>query len=624
MFYTIPTTRPNTPLLDTIGQPSDLHSLPVAELEQLAEELRHFLIYTVGQTGGHFGAGLGVIELTIALHYCFDTPSDQLIWDVGHQTYPHKILTGRREQMRSLRQKDGLAPFPSRDESEFDTFGVGHSSTSISAGLGMAIAKKAKQLDSRTVAIIGDGAMTAGMAFEALQHAGSSDANLLVILNDNAMSISESVGGLASYFARILSSRLYLNVREGGKKILSHIPSARAFARKTEEHMKGMVVPGTLFDELGLNYMGPIDGHDLKSLITALNNIKDQSGPQFLHLVTQKGKGYEPAEASPIGTHSLSKIEPHPKGQNEKLPSYSKIFGRWVCDKAEADHQLMAITPAMREGSDLVEFSERFPSRYFDVAIAEQHAVTLAAGLACEGMKPVVAIYSTFLQRAYDQLIHDVAIQNLDVLFAIDRAGLLEDGPTHSGVFDHSFLRTIPNLVIMAPSDEFELEVLLDVGYQYPGPACVRYPRGEITGGVRPAKTEVSLGQSIRRRAGQNTAVLAFGSRVSAGLIAAEHLDATLIDMRFVKPLDSAMIESVARDHDLVVTVEENAIQGGAGSGVNEILAQIGYRGLILNLGVPDAFIHPDKPHDMLSACSLDAEGIIASIQTHRSQFSAN
>jgi 1-deoxy-D-xylulose-5-phosphate synthase len=427
MFYTIPTERPNTPLLDTINAPSDLRRLSLNELDQLVDDLRHFLLYSVGQTGGHLGAGLGVIELTVALHYCFDTPDDHLVWDVGHQTYPHKILTGRREQMATLRTKEGIAPFPSRDESPYDTFGVGHSSTSISAALGMALAKKARGTTSKTVAVIGDGAMTAGMAFEALNHAGSVDADMLVILNDNAMSISENVGGLASYFARILSSRFYLNVRQGGKKILSHLPSAQNFARKTEEHMKGMVVPGTLFDELGLNYIGPIDGHDLKALITALTNIKDQKGPQFLHLVTQKGKGFEPAEASPIGTHSMSKIETNPIGRNDKRPSYANIFGQWICDKAATDTNLMAITPAMREGSDLVAFSERFADRYFDVAIAEQHAVTLAAGLACQGMKPVVAIYSTFLQRAYDQLIHDIAIQNLDVLFAIDRAGLLED-----------------------------------------------------------------------------------------------------------------------------------------------------------------------------------------------------
>ncbi len=623
MFHTIPTTRPETPLLDTINSPSDIRKLELNDLERLAEELRHFLIYTVGQTGGHFGAGLGVIELTIALHYCFETPDDHLVWDVGHQTYPHKILTGRRERMTSLRKKSGLAPFPSRDESEFDTFGVGHSSTSISAALGMALAKRAQKDASRTVAIIGDGAMTAGMAFEALNHAGSSDADMLVILNDNAMSISENVGGLATYFARILSSRFYLNVREGGKKILSHVPSARAFARKTEEHMKGMVVPGTLFDELGLNYMGPIDGHDIKALVTALSNIRDQGGPQFLHLVTQKGRGYGPAESSPIGTHSLSKIEKNTKGQNEKLPSYSNIFGQWVCDKAEADSKLIAITPAMREGSDLVAFSERFPERYFDVAIAEQHAVTLAAGFACQGMKPVVAIYSTFLQRGFDQLIHDVAIQDLNVLFAIDRAGLLEDGPTHSGVFDHSFLRCIPNLVIMAPSNEAELLAHLDFGYEHRGPACVRYPRGAVTGRATELTSPIKMGEGNTLREGSSIAILAFGSMVNVALEVADTFDATLVDMRFVKPIDERLILALSQTHDLIVTIEENALQGGAGSAVNEYLLTQGYRGLVLNLGIPDAFIQPESPALMRQASGLDAQSICARIKHHQEQHGA-
>jgi len=621
MFYTIPTERPNTPLLDTINAPSDLRRLNLNELDQLVDDLRHFLLYSVGQTGGHLGAGLGVIELTVALHYCFDTPDDHLVWDVGHQTYPHKILTGRREQMATLRTKEGIAPFPSRDESPYDTFGVGHSSTSISAALGMALAKKARGTTSKTVAVIGDGAMTAGMAFEALNHAGSVDADMLVILNDNAMSISENVGGLASYFARILSSRFYLNVRQGGKKILSHLPSAQNFARKTEEHMKGMVVPGTLFDELGLNYIGPIDGHDLKALITALTNIKDQKGPQFLHLVTQKGKGFEPAEASPIGTHSMSKIETNPIGRNDKRPSYANIFGQWICDKAATDTNLMAITPAMREGSDLVAFSERFADRYFDVAIAEQHAVTLAAGLACQGMKPVVAIYSTFLQRAYDQLIHDIAIQNLDVLFAIDRAGLLEDGPTHSGVFDYGFLRCIPNVVVMAPSDESELKAMLEFGYEHPGPACVRYPRGEITGAGTEAPVQIELGRGEVRRSGQEIAILAFGSMLQTGLEVAEPLGATVVDMRFVKPLDEALITQLAREHGFIVTLEENAVQGGAGSAVNEHLAKAGYRGLLLNLGIPDEFIQPEKPSQMIKASGLDAASVLHSINAHQTAF---
>ena len=621
MFYTIPTERPNTPLLDTINAPSDLRRLSLNELDQLVDDLRHFLLYSVGQTGGHLGAGLGVIELTVALHYCFDTPDDHLVWDVGHQTYPHKILAGRREQMATLRTKEGIAPFPSRDESPYDTFGVGHSSTSISAALGMALAKKARGTTSKTVAVIGDGAMTAGMAFDALNHAGSVDADMLVILNDNAMSISENVGGLASYFARILSSRFYLNVRQGGKKILSHLPSAQNFARKTEEHMKGMVVPGTLFDELGLNYIGPIDGHDLKALITALTNIKDQKGPQFLHLVTQKGKGFEPAEASPIGTHSMSKIETNPIGLNDKRPSYANIFGQWICDKAATDTNLMAITPAMREGSDLVAFSERFADRYFDVAIAEQHAVTLAAGLACQGMKPVVAIYSTFLQRAYDQLIHDIAIQNLDVLFAIDRAGLLEDGPTHSGVFDYGFLRCIPNVVVMAPSDESELKAMLEFGYEHPGPACVRYPRGEITGAGTEAPVQIELGRGEVRRSGQEIAILAFGSMLQTGLEVAEPLGATVVDMRFVKPLDEALITQLAREHGFIVTLEENAVQGGAGSAVNEHLAKAGYRGLLLNLGIPDEFIQPEKPSQMIKASGLDAASVLHSINAHQTAF---
>ena len=623
MFQTIPTTRPETPLLDTIDTPSDIRKLDLSDLELLAEELRHFLIYTVGQTGGHFGAGLGVIELTIALHYCFETPNDHLVWDVGHQTYPHKILTGRRERMSSLRKRSGLAPFPSRDESEFDTFGVGHSSTSISAALGMALAKKAQNDTSRTVAVIGDGAMTAGMAFEALNHAGSCDADMLVILNDNAMSISENVGGLASYFARILSSRFYIKFREGSKKILSHVPSARDFARKTEEHMKGMVVPGTLFDELGLNYMGPIDGHDIKALVTALSNIRDQVGPQFLHLVTQKGRGYGPAESSPIGTHSLSKIEKNSKGQNEKIPSYSNIFGQWVCAKADADSKLIAITPAMREGSDLVAFSERFPDRYFDVAIAEQHAVTLAAGFACQGMKPVVAIYSTFLQRGFDQLIHDVAIQDLNVLFAIDRAGLLEDGPTHSGVFDHSFLRCIPNLVVMAPSNEVELNAQLEFCYEHEGPACVRYPRGAVTGRAVELTAPIKMGEANTLREGKSIALLAFGSMVNVALEVADSFDATLVDMRFVKPIDEGLILEMSQSHEMIVTIEENAVQGGAGSAVNECLLANGYRGLVLNLGIPDVFIQPESPALMREASGLDAESIGEQIRHHQRKHSA-
>ena len=615
MFETIPTERPDTPLLDNIQAPADLRKLDESGLAQIAIELRHFLIYTVGRTGGHFGAGLGVVEMTLALHYVFDTPDDLIVWDVGHQAYPHKILTGRREQMYTLRKPDGIAPFPVRKESEFDTFGVGHSSTSISAALGMAIAGKMRGDPHRTVAVIGDGAMTAGLAFEALNHVADTEANLLVILNDNAMSISRNVGGLAKYFARILSSRLYLSMREGSKKILSRIPHAWELAKKTEEHMKGMVVPGTLFDELGLNYMGPIDGHDLKGLVQTLRNIKDLKGPQFLHVITQKGKGYGPAEAAPIGTHSLSKIEKLPS-KKSNLPSYSNVFGQWLCDMAAADELLVGITPAMREGSDLIRFSEEYPDRYYDVAIAEQHAVTLAAGLATQGVKPVVAIYSTFLQRAYDQLIHDVAIQNLNVLFAIDRAGLLEDGPTHSGVFDLSYMRCIPNLVIMAPSNEDETRQMLYTGYQYDGPAAVRYPRG--TGPGEPISQEMSLlpiGKSKLIRSGKTIAILAFGSMVEPAKTVAKELDTSLVDMRFVKPLDDEIVVQMATQHDLIVTVEENVLSGGAGSAVNELLQRCQLTVEILMLGVPDSFVHQDSPADMLAHCRLDSDGIRHSIE---------
>ena len=612
-------------MLDSVDFPADLRKLPENELETLADELRQFLLYTVGKTGGHFGAGLGVVELTIALHYVFDTPTDRLVWDVGHQTYPHKILTGRREQMHSLRKPDGIAPFPVRKESEYDTFGVGHSSTSISAALGMAVAGRLQDKKRRTVAIIGDGAMTAGIAFEALNHVADTDADLLVILNDNAMSISENVGGLAKYFARILSSRLYLTMREGSKKILSRIPHAWELAKRTEEHMKGMIVPGTLFDELGLNYMGPIDGHDVKSLIHTLQNIKDLKGPQFLHIVTQKGKGYGPAEDSPVGTHSLSKIEKLPiTPVSPKLPSYSNIFGRWLCDMAEQDPRLVGITPAMREGSDLIEFSERFPDRYFDVAISEQHAVTLSAGLACEGIKPVVAIYSTFLQRAYDQLIHDVAIQNLDVLFAIDRAGLLEDGPTHSGVFDLSYLRCIPNMLVMTPSDENETRQMLTTGYLHPGPAAVRYPRGSGPGATTSNEMlQLEIGKAKLIREGQGVAILSFGSVLGAAAIVADSLDASLVDMRFVKPMDEDMIRKMAINHDLLVTVEENSVMAGAGSAINEYLARADLSTPTLNLGVPDNFIHQDKPDNMLAFCGLDSVGILQSIKTRLNIVSA-
>jgi len=618
MINEIPKQKPDTPLLDTLTSPAVLRSLELSQIQQVVDELRHFLVYTVGQTGGHFGAGLGVVELTVALHYVFDTPNDQLVWDVGHQTYPHKILTGRKDQMMTLRQRDGVAPFPLRSESEYDTFGVGHSSTSISAALGMAIGAKMNQKSQRTVAVIGDGAMTAGLAFEALNHVPDTNANILVILNDNAMSISKNVGGLAKYFARILSSRLYLSMREGSKKILSRIPHAWEIAKRTEEHMKGMVVPGTLFDELGLNYMGPTDGHDVEALIATLQNIKDLEGPNFLHIITQKGKGYGPSEDSPEGTHSLSKIEaektaPEPK---HNAPSYSNIFGRWLTDMADVEPKLVAITPAMKEGSDLVEFSEKHPDRYYDVAIAEQHATTLAAGLATQGILPVVAIYSTFLQRAYDQLIHDVAIQDLNVLFAIDRASLLEDGPTHSGVFDLSFLRCVPNLILMAPSDENETRQMLYTGFVHKGPAAVRYPRGKGPGAqVESNMVALPIGKSRTLREGSRIAILAFGSMVSVCAEVADELGATLVDMRFVKPLDENAIQALAKTHELLVTVEENAIQGGAGSAVNEYLNASGTIISTLNLGIPDKFILQDKPSNMLATCGLDQAGIKLAIE---------
>lgn len=616
MYNDIPIARPETPLLDIIDSPADLRKLDEEDLFQLADELRHFLIYTVGQTGGHFGAGLGVIELTIALHYVFDTPIDRLVWDVGHQAYPHKILTGRRERMQTLRQRGGIAPFPTRSESEYDTFGVGHSSTSVSAALGMAIAAKMEQRRKRTVAVIGDGAMTAGMVFEALNHVADARADLLIILNDNAMSISRNVGGLAKYFARILSSRLYLSMREGSKKVLSRIPHAWELAKRTEAHMKGMLVPGTLFDELGLNYVGPIDGHDIRGLVSTLDNIKDLKGPQFLHVITQKGKGFGPAEAHPVGSHSMSKIEPGKEAKPPaNTPTYSNVFGQWLCDMAASEPRLVGITPAMREGSDLVAFSERYPDRYYDVAIAEQHSVTFAAGLACQGAMPVVAIYSTFLQRAYDQLIHDVAIQNLNILFAIDRAGVLEDGPTHAGVFDLSFLRCIPNLIVMAPSNENEARQMLYTGFVHDGPAAVRYPRGRGPGvEIEMAMRALPIGKAEVLRKGRGVAILAFGSMVSRAAAIADTLDATLVNMRFVKPLDEQLIEKLALEHDLVVTVEENVLAGGAGSAVNEHLIASGIQVPLLNLGIPDHFITHDKPDNMLAEYGLDEAGILRAI----------
>ena len=614
-FHEIPRERPLTPLLDSANTPDELRRLAEADLETLADELRQYLLYSVGQSGGHFGAGLGVIELTIALHYVFDTPDDRLVWDVGHQAYPHKILTGRRERMGSLRQKDGLAAFPRRSESEYDTFGVGHSSTSISAALGMAIAARLKGEKRKSVAVIGDGALTAGMAFEALNHATDVGANMLVILNDNDMSISKNVGGLSNYLAKIISSRTYASMREGSKKILSRLPGAWEIARKVEEHAKGMLVPGTLFEELGWNYVGPIDGHDLPTLLATLRNMRDLDGPQFLHVVTKKGKGFAPAEVDPIGYHAITKLEPvTPVAVPKKAsgPKYSNVFGQWLCDMAEQDTRLVGITPAMKEGSDLVDFSERFPERYFDVAIAEQHAVTLAAGMACEGAKPVVAIYSTFLQRAYDQLIHDVAVQHLDVLFAIDRAGLVgEDGPTHAGSFDLSYLRCIPGMLVMTPSDENELRRMLTTGHLFDGPAAVRYPRGTgpnapLDAGLEP----LEIGKAVVRRQGKGVALLAFGVQLAEALRVGETLDATVVDMRFVKPLDEALLRELASSHTLLVTIEENSIMGGAGSAVSEFFAAENRQVPMLHLGLPDYYVEHAKPTQMLAECGLDEAGI--------------
>ncbi len=627
-FHEIPRERPLTPLLDRANTPDELRRLGEAELEILADELRQYLLYTVGQTGGHFGAGLGVIELTVALHYVFDTPDDRLVWDVGHQAYPHKILTGRREQMGSLRQKDGIAAFPRRSESEYDTFGVGHSSTSISAALGMAIAARLQNSKRKAVAVIGDGAMTAGMAFEALNHASDVGANMLVILNDNDMSISKNVGGLSNYLAKIISSRTYSNMREGSKKILSHLPGAWEIARKVEEHAKGMLVPGTLFEELGWNYVGPIDGHDLPTLLATLRNMRDLDGPQFLHVVTKKGKGFAPAEADPIGYHAITKLEPinAPAAPKQTSgPKYSSVFGQWLCDMAATDPRLVGITPAMKEGSDLVAFSERYPERYFDVAIAEQHAVTLAAGMACDGAKPVVAIYSTFLQRAYDQLIHDVAVQHLDVLFAIDRAGLVgEDGPTHAGSFDISYLRCIPGMLVMTPSDENELRRMLTTGHLFNGPAAVRYPRGSgPNAAIEPGLEPLEIGKGVIRRQGKQTALLVFGVQLSEALKVGDALDATVVDMRFVKPLDEALVRQLAASHELLVTIEENSVMGGAGSAVSEFLAHAALLKPVLHLGLPDYYVEHAKPAQMLAECGLDAAGIEAAIRARLAMLSA-
>ncbi|ORU90054.1 MAG: 1-deoxy-D-xylulose-5-phosphate synthase [Cycloclasticus sp. symbiont of Poecilosclerida sp. M] len=609
----------NHPLLDLVNSPDDLRQLDEDKLEQLSNELRSFLISSVSKSGGHLAAGLGTVELTVALHYVFNTPHDNLVWDVGHQAYPHKILTGRKDEISSIRKQGGLSPFVKREESEFDAFGVGHSSTSISAALGMAIAA-AKNNDKKcNIAIIGDGGLTGGMAFEALNHAGALDANFLVILNDNDMSISPNVGAMKNYLAKILSGKVYSTVKEGSKKVMSKMPSMWELARRTEEHIKGMVIPGTLFEELGFNYIGPIDGHDLPTLITTLSNLKHLQGPQFLHIVTQKGKGFSPAEADPVGYHGVTTFDPSKDNLPKKKPSaptYTEIFGQWLCDAADANEKIVGITPAMREGSGMVEFEQQHPDRYFDVGIAEQHAVTLAAGMACEGLKPIVAIYSTFLQRGYDQLIHDVALQNLPVLFAIDRAGLVgPDGPTHAGSYDFSYLRCLPNMVIMAPADENECHQMLTTGINFNGPSAVRYPRGKGPGvSIDNNAPPIEIGRAKKVRDGQSIALLAFGSTVSPALQVADKFNATLINMRFVKPLDEAMIINIATSHKIIFTLEENVIKGGAGSAVNEFINQEGLDVRVFNLGLPDNNIEHGSREELLTTVGLDAKGIEKSI----------
>lgn len=616
------------PTLALANTPDELRSLPKEVLPTLCDELRTYLLNSVSQSSGHLASGLGTVELTVALHYVYHTPFDQLIWDVGHQAYPHKILTGRRDKMPTIRQKNGLHPFPWREESEYDTLSVGHSSTSISAALGMAISAGHEGKDRKVVSVIGDGAITAGMAFEAMNHAGDIHPDMLVVLNDNEMSISENVGALNNHLAQVLSGSLYTSIREGGKKVLSGIPPIKELVRRTEEHLKGMVVPGTLFEELGFNYIGPVDGHDVNELVKTLKNMRELKGPQFLHIMTKKGKGYEPAEKDPIGYHGVPKFDPShsslPKSSNDK-PTFSKIFGDFLCDMAAQDPKLMAITPAMREGSGMVRFSKEFPKQYFDVAIAEQHAVTLATGMAIAGNHPIVAIYSTFLQRGYDQLIHDVAIMDLPVMFAIDRAGLVgADGQTHQGAFDLSFMRCIPNMVIMAPADENECRQMLYTGHQHSGPSAVRYPRGNGMGveiQTEFSTLEIGKGRVLRQRdattAGEKIAILSFGTFLANALQAAEQLNATVADMRFVKPLDEELIRQLATDHDVLVTIEENAIAGGAGTGVLEFMMKEKLLKPVLNLGLPDEFIAQGSQEELHQELGLDAKGIIASIQEY-------
>jgi len=612
-------------LLEQINSPADLRALPESDLITLAKECREFLLQTVSQSGGHFAASLGATELTIALHYIFNTPEDRLVWDVGHQAYVHKILTGRRDRLHTIRKWKGLAPFPRRDESEYDTFGVGHSSTSISAALGMAIAAKLSGSDRKAVAIIGDGGMTAGLAFEALNHAGDLDCNLLVILNDNDMSISPNVGALSNRFAQILSGKIYTTVKKGGKKVLSNMPTAWELARRAEEHVKGLIVPGTLFEEFGFNYIGPINGHDLPTLISTIRNINELEGPQFLHVITQKGKGYGPAEDDPLKYHGVTPFDPDkgivPSGK-PSATTYSKVFGDWVCDMAAKDERLIAITPAMREGSGLVQFEQEYPDRYFDVAIAEQHSVAVAAGMACDGLKPVVAIYSTFLQRAYDQLIHDVITQNLPVLFAIDRAGFVgADGPTHNGSYDLTYMRCLPNMVVMAPADENECRQMLFTGFQLNQPAAVRYPRGTGPGvEIQKEMIAIPVGKAEVRREGKSIAILAFGVMLQIAMEVAEELNTTVVNMRFVKPIDEDIILKMAASHELLVTIEENMVQGGAGIAVNGVLAAHGVTHPIINYGMPDRLIQHGSRDDMLNDAKLTRDGFLEFIQDYLNQ----
>ena len=621
VFSEIPKDLPNTPLLDSINIPEDIKKLNKNQLTALADELREFLLYTVGKSGGHLGAGLGVVELTVALHYIFDTPKDNIVWDVGHQAYPHKIITGRKKEIETIRKKDGLAPFPRRSESEYDVFGVGHSSTSISAALGMAVGNPNK----KTIAVIGDGAMTAGMAFEALSHTGHLKPNLLIILNDNDMSISENVGGLSNYFARIWASKLYKGIKKSGKSFLEKLPQTYHLVRKVETQMKGMVAPGTIFEELGLNYIGPIDGHDVNELTEVIGNLKDFDGPQFLHVITKKGAGLTPAESDRIGYHAISKISNKPQSKTNK--KYQDVFGDWIVEMASKEEDLIGITPAMREGSGLVEFSKKYPDRYFDVAIAEQHAVTFAAGLACENKKPIVAIYSTFLQRAYDQLIHDVAVQNLDVTFAIDRAGLVgEDGPTHSGNYDIAFMRCVPNISILTPADEDETKKLLTTAFYHKGPAAVRYPRGsgpnkKIEEGIK----EVEFGKARSIHNGDSKKILLnFGSLLHNVIPIAKKYNLTLIDMRFVKPLDEEILRSLIPNAEVYITIEDGAVMGGAGSAVQEFCAlnSINTPGYLI--GIPDKFIEHGSREEMIEMAGLDPDSLEKIVKKYCEDASEN